>query len=79
MHMETVLHLLVWCTVIHFVILLVWWILFMLPHQWVYRLCKGLGVSEETFNSHALLCMWIYKIGIILFNLVPLIAVLIVR
>ncbi len=80
MSTQTVISALLWCTVINYGMLLLWFVLVALPHQWLYRLWgKWFQLSAEQFDALNFAGMSIYKIGILLFNLVPLIALWIVR
>jgi len=80
MSTQTAISALLWCTVINYGFLLVWFLLLALPHQWLYRLWgTWFHLSAEQFDALSFAGMVIYKIGILLFNLVPLIALLIVR
>ena len=68
-------HVLLWCTVINYGVLLAWFGVFVCAHSWIYRLhTKWFRLSVETFDTINYAAMATYKIGIILFNLVPLIA-----
>jgi hypothetical protein len=79
MSIETVRHFLLWCTVINFGLLLVWNLLFLLPHGWLYRLWgRWFRLSAEQFDAINCAGIILYKMLIILFNLVPYIALLIV-
>ena len=70
---------LLWCTVINFGLLLFGVLLFMLAHDWIYRLHGRLfRVSVEQFDCIFYALIALYKVGIILFNLVPYIALRIV-
>ena len=70
---------LLWCTVINYGILLVWWLFFLLVHDWIYRLhSRWFHLSREQFDALHYAGMAIFKIGILLFNLVPSIALRIV-
>jgi hypothetical protein len=75
MLMHEALHLLIWCTLINYAILTIWFVLFVFAHEWLYRLhSRWFKLSVETFDTLNYSGMGIYKIGILLFNLVPLIA-----
>ncbi len=79
MNLELAKHFLLWCLVINYGILLVWFLVFSLRHDWLYRLhSKWLRLSEEAFNALHYGGMAFYKIGILFLNLVPLIALWIV-
>jgi hypothetical protein len=79
MSIEAVRHFLLWCTIINFGLLLVWNLLFLLAHGWLYVLW-GLWfrLSAEQFDAISCAGIILYKLAIILFNLVPYIALLIV-
>jgi hypothetical protein len=70
---------LLWCTVINYGILVVWFLVFVVTHDWIRRFHgQWFRLSDEQFDSLHYLGMSIYKIGILLFNLVPLVALWIV-
>lgn len=74
MHHET-LHILLFCTAINYAILLIWFGVFVFAHDWLYRMhSRWFKLSVETFDVVNYAGISIYKIGILLFNLVPLIA-----
>lgn len=65
---------LLWCVGINYGLLLVWFGLFVYAHDWLYRLHRRwFKLSVETFDAIHYAGLSIYKIGIILFNLVPLV------
>ena len=64
---------------INYGILIVWLAALALAHDWLYRLhTRWFRISVESFDTMHYMGMAIYKIGIILLNLVPLIAMVIV-
>jgi hypothetical protein len=66
---------LLWCTVINYGILLVWWLFFLFAHDWMYQLHgRWFHLSREQFDSLHYGGMALYKIGILLSNLIPYIA-----
>ena len=70
---------LLWCAVINYGILLVWFLLFILAHDWMHRLHgRWFRLSVEQFDALHYAGMGIFKLGIILLNLVPYIALRIV-
>lgn len=79
MTMETVSAFLGWCTVINVGVLL-WWFLFVwLAHDFTYRCHRKLSnISVETFDAIHYGGMGIFKLGVLLFNLVPYLALKIV-
>ncbi len=79
MGIETARSFLLWCAVINYGVLLLWALLLMLPHAWMYRLWgRWLRLSTEQFDAISFAGMVLYKTGIILFNLVPYVSLCIV-
>lgn len=71
---------LAWCVVINYVILFIWSGVFFFAHDWMYRMHgRWFKLSVETFDAIHYGGLSVYKIGILLFNLVPLIALWLVR
>ena len=71
---------LLWCAVINYGILLVWFLFFVLAHDWMYLLhSRWFRLSVEQFDMLHYAGMSIFKIGILLLNLVPYIALHIMR
>ena len=71
---------LLWCAVINYGVLLVWFLFFLLAHDWVYRLHgRWFHLSVEQFDALHYASMALFKIGILLFNLVPYVALHLVR
>lgn len=69
-----------WCTVIDFGLLIVGVLIITLGHDWVYRLSGQLfHLTIEQFDAINYAWVVLFKTGIILFNLVPYIALRIVR
>jgi ABC-type branched-subunit amino acid transport system permease subunit len=63
---------LLWCTVVDYGILLVWFLVFVFAHDWIQRTHgRWFRLSREQFDALHYAGMSIFKIGIILFNLVP--------
>lgn len=66
---------LLWCAVINMGLLLWWFLLFVLAHDWIYRFHgKWFSLSTEKFDSIHYTGMALFKIGIFLFNLTPYLA-----
>jgi len=64
-----------WCTLINFGIILFWFLLFALAHDWIYRFHgKWFVMPVEKFNAIHYTAMAVFKCGILLFNLVPYLA-----
>jgi hypothetical protein len=71
---------LLWCLGINYGVLLVWFGVFVYAHDWMYRLhARWFRLSVEAFDALHYAGMSIYKIGIILLNLVPLVALYLSR
>jgi hypothetical protein len=70
---------LLWCTFLNYALLLVWLLLYMLPHNWLYRLwAKWFRLTLEQFDAINFTGIVLYKAGILLLNLVPYVALRIV-
>jgi hypothetical protein len=70
---------LLWCAILNYGLLIVWFLLFVLPHAWLYRLwSRWFHLSTEQFDTMNFAGIVLYKVGILLFNLIPYIALRIV-
>jgi hypothetical protein len=77
MSIEIVRGVLLRCTLINYGILLLWSLVMVAPHGWVHRLYgRWYRISAEQFDAIQLSGILLYKILIIVFNLVPYIALL---
>jgi hypothetical protein len=77
---EAVRRVLLWSTIINYGILLVWFFVFMLAHNWMYQFHgRWFRLSVEQFDMLHYAGMSVYKIGILLLNLVPYIALRITK
>jgi len=66
---------LLWCIGINYGVMLVWFGAFLYGHDWMYRLhTRWFKLSVETFDALHYAGLSIYKIGVILLNVVPLVA-----
>jgi hypothetical protein len=80
MSIETARSFFLWCSVINYAILLVWVVLATLGRDWVYRLwSRVFRLSLEQFDILNIGGITLYKTGIVLFNIVPCIALYIVK
>jgi hypothetical protein len=79
MSLERVRKVLLWCTVINYGVLLVWWLCFLFAHDVMYNL-HGLWfhLSREQFDALHYVGIALYKLGILLLNLVPYMALRII-
>jgi len=79
MSIEVVRSALLWCTFLNYAVLLVWFLLYALPHNWLYRLwAKWFRLTLEQFDAINFTGIVLYKAGILLLNLVPYVALRIV-
>ncbi len=79
MNIETIRQALLWCAVINYGILLIWFLVFIAARDFIFRLHgKWFRLSIEHFDAVHYVGMTIFKIGVLLFNVVPLIALSIV-
>jgi hypothetical protein len=70
---------LLWSALINYAILIVWFCAFVFAHQWMYRLhTRWFKISVETVDAIHYGAMSVYKIGILLLNLAPMIAIFLV-
>jgi hypothetical protein len=67
------------CAVVNYGILLVWFLVFILARDWLRRFHgRWFRLADEQFDAFHYGGMSVYKIGILLFNLVPFLVLLIV-
>ena len=79
MTVEIVRDVLAWCSVINVGILLFWWLWFTLAHDFMYRFHgKWFKLSVDRFDEIHYMLIGVFKLGIILFNIVPYFALRIV-
>jgi hypothetical protein len=73
--MHEIKNVLLWCLGLHCVFLLIWVGLFVFAHDWVYRMHRRwFKLSVETFDAIHYAALTAYEIGVLLLNLVPLVA-----
>ncbi len=79
MTIEAARDVLIWSTVINMVLFLWWLGFFIFAHDFIYRMhTKWFVLSRERFDAIHYAGMALYKMAIIMFNLVPLAALSIV-
>lgn len=72
MNLEILCDFFLWCALINYAILLVWFVSFILRRDWIQRLHgRWFHLSADRFDTLHYGGMSVYKIGILLFNLVP--------
>jgi hypothetical protein len=79
MSIEVARTFLLWCTVINYGVLMVWFLFFVYAHDWIRGLHgRWFRVPGDQFDAIHYAMMGIFKLGIILFNLVPLVVLYII-
>ena len=72
MTIEVTRNFLLWCAVINYAVLVMWFLLFVFAHDWMLNIhVRWFRLSRDQFDVLNYAGMSIFKIGIILFNLVP--------
>ncbi|UOA07915.1 DUF6868 family protein [Methylobacter sp. S3L5C] len=75
MNPNTIKELLLYNLALNYTTLIIWFSVFSLAHDWLYRLhSRWFNISTETFDALHYASMALYKIGIILLNIAPLVA-----
>lgn len=79
MTLESIRSVLAWCTLINLGLLL-WWFLFLtLAHDWTYRIhSRWFKISVEKFDAIHYAGITFFKLLVLMFNLVPYLALRIV-
>ena len=79
MTFETVRNIFAWSLVINFAVLILWFILFTLARDWIYRMHSSLfKVSPDAFNAINYGGLGLYKMIVFVFIFIPYIAMHIV-
>lgn len=79
MSLEALRDVFMWCSIINYGILLVWFLVFAFAHDWVYALHgKWFKLRREQFDAVHYAGMAGFKLLILIFNLVPWISLSIV-
>ena len=75
MNPDAIKEFLLYSLAFNYSILLIWFGAFSLAHDWMYRLhSRWFSLSAETFDALHYGSMAVYKIGIIMLNVAPLVA-----
>lgn len=70
---------LAWCTLIDLGLLMVWFLFFFMAHDWMYRIhSKWYNISVDKFDTIHYAGIAFFKILVLMFNLVPYLALRIV-
>ncbi|MGD0209512.1 MAG: DUF6868 family protein [Desulfomonilia bacterium] len=73
--MNEIKNVLLWCVGLNYAVLFIWFGFFVFAHDWMYGLhSRWFKFSVETFDAIHYAGLAVYKIGILLLNLVPLVA-----
>ena len=76
MSLTEVRHLLLISTLINYAIVTIWFLVFVYAHEALYRLhTRWFRLSPQDFDKIHYATIAIYKIGVLLLNLVPLVAI----
>jgi hypothetical protein len=68
-----------WCAVVNYSVILVWFAVFVWAREWLYRFHgRWFALSREQFDALHYGALSAYKIGILLLNVAPYIALCIV-
>lgn len=79
MNIETAKSFFLWCTVINYGILLLWTLVFLVAHDWHYRLTsRFFRVSPEQYDLVSFCGIAVSKIAVLFLNLVPYLALCII-
>lgn len=71
---------LIWSAGINYGVLLLWFGVFYVGHDWLFRLhTRWFKLSVESFDALTYGGMALYKIGVLLLNVAPLMALIIVK
>ncbi len=71
-------NILLWCVGLNYAVLFIWFGAFVLAHDRMYKMhLRWFSLSVETFDAIHYAGLAVYKIGILLFFLVPLIALVV--
>ena len=79
MELEMIRAFFAWCSVINMALLFLWALFFMFAHDWTYGIhSKWFNVSVEKFDAMHYAGIALFKMGVLLFNLVPYFALRII-
>jgi hypothetical protein len=79
MELEAIRAFFAWCSVINIALLLWWAFFFLFAHDWTYRMhSKWFQISAEQFDAIHYAAMAAFKLGVLIFNLVPYFALRII-
>jgi hypothetical protein len=80
MDLDTLFGLLLWSLAINYAVLVLWFLAFLFARDWMHRFHgRLLRMDDATLDRIHVVGMTAYKLAILFFNLVPLLAVALVR
>jgi len=80
MTIETLTAFFMWCTIINFVLMCLTFLICLFAADWAYGIhSKWFPMPRETFNSILYAFLGLYKLLFFIFNLIPYVALLIIR
>jgi Family of unknown function (DUF6868) len=80
MTIELARDVLLWCLIVNYGVLLLWFLVFLFARSWMFKLhTRWFHLSGQGFDGIHYGGMAVYKIGILLLNLVPYVALCIAR
>ena len=75
MDLDAIKEFLLYSLAFNYAILILWFGVFSLAHDWMYRLhSRWFNLSAQSFDALHYAAMAVYKIGIIMLNITPLVA-----
>ena len=75
MSVDTIKDVLLWCAIVNYGLVLAWFLPIAFARERLYGLWgRWFRLAAEQFDALSFSCMAIYKVGILLFNVVPYIA-----
>ncbi|MFQ3236720.1 MAG: hypothetical protein ACI9C4_002293 [Paraglaciecola sp.] len=75
MHIEQLTNLFGWCTAIDYIFLVIWFAMFMVAHDWIYKTHQHwFDLSVQQFDMVNYCGMGLFKLFIFVFNLSPYLA-----
>ena len=75
MAIELVQEILGWCSLINVALLLIWFLFIVFAHDWIFRIhTRWLKLSSEKFDAIHYAGIGLFEMTIVIFNLVPYLA-----
>lgn len=75
MSIETTKDVLLWCAIINYTVVLLWFLSIAFARERIYRLWgRWFRLSAEQFDALSFIGIAVYKVGILLLNVVPYVA-----